>query len=121
MTRAEEALWQMLRAHRLNGLSFRRQTLIGPYIADFVCHSARLIVEADGVHHNDPDAESADRRRSNFLLQRGYKVLRFANEEILDNHDRVASLILQAARSRVHPPPSQPSPARGEGFDGAKQ
>lgn len=105
MTKAEEALWQIVRAHRLGDLPFRRQTPIGPYVADFVCHSAKLIVEADGKHHAEAATENVDRKRTNLLLQRGYKVMRFANDEILDDRDRVAILILKAAQNRISPPP----------------
>lgn len=119
-TRAESVLWDQIRAHRLDGLSFRRQTAIGPYIADFVCHAARLILEADGAHHANPDSARGDRRRDTYLLERGYKVLRFTNREILEERDSVIRRIREAVSQRLGcPPPSQPSPSRGEGLDGA--
>jgi len=68
---------------RLDGLKFRRQTSIGPFIVDFVCFDARLIVEADGPHH---EAE-ADRARDAELARRGFRVLRFANRRIIEYPD----------------------------------
>jgi very-short-patch-repair endonuclease len=120
MTKAESVLWKLLRAHRLDGMAFRRQTPIGPYIADFVCHDAKLIVEADGAHHAEGDNIAADRRRDEFLRARGYKVMRFTNTEILEDRDQVVARIREFISSRASvTPPSHPSPARGEGFDGA--
>ena len=120
MTRAEAVLWNELRAHKLDGLAFRRQTPIGPFIADFVCHAALLIVEADGQQHSAWDSVQNDQRRDAFLAGRGYKVLRFTNTEILEERDSVIQRIRETASRRIAcPPPSQPSPARGEGSDGA--
>jgi very-short-patch-repair endonuclease len=66
-TKAERIVWSILRAHRLNGASFRRQVPIGPYIADFVCHAARLIIEVDGGQHYEPAGLVRDQRRDAFL------------------------------------------------------
>ena len=118
MTDAERRLWSVLRSRQLSGAKFRRQQPIGPFIADFVCQELRLIVEADGGHH----AESAsDARRTAFLATKGYRVLRFWNNEILQNLEGVAETILAAL---VSPHPAQPaaespSPSRGEGACGA--
>ena len=93
-TRAEAVLWQGLRAHRLGGLKFRRQHPIGRFVADFYCHSQRLIIEIDGdVHDKERDAA-----RSEYLEDRGYRIIRFRNEEVLDNMDRVLSAIRSACR-----------------------
>ena len=84
-TDAERMLWKHLRAHRMAGYKFRRQVVIEPYIVDFICLDARLIVEADGGQHLE-QAED-DLKRSAFLQSRGYKVIRFWNDEILtDTH-----------------------------------
>jgi len=120
MTDAEKKLWVHLRDQRLGGFKFRKQQPIGPYIADFVCQSRRLIVEADGSQH----LESAhDLCRDAFLMSKGYRVLRFWNNHILLEMDGVLTAI-HAALSGPHPPIAAqwapPSPSRGEGFsDGA--
>jgi very-short-patch-repair endonuclease len=115
LTDAEKKLWRMLRSRQLNAAKFRRQQPIGRFIADFVCHEARLVVEADGGQH----AENAnDRRRTEFLNSRGYRVLRFWNMDILGNPEGVFQLIAEALET-PHPAqaaPESPSPSRGEGI-----
>lgn len=118
-TDAERTLWRALRGGQLGGAKFRRQQPVGPYIADFVCHQCRLIVEADGGQH----AESAkDDVRTRFLEAAGYRVLRFWNHEILTNPGGVL-IKIEYALATPHPPTAArrapPSPSRGEGFDGA--
>jgi very-short-patch-repair endonuclease len=118
MTDAESKLWSILRNSQLNGAKFRRQQPIGPFIVDFVCQQARLIIEADGSQHAD---SLADARRTDFLGSKGYRVLRFWNNEIIENLEGVAESIL-AALSIPHPaqPAAEsPSLSRGEGFRGA--
>ena len=106
MTGAERRLWYWLRAHRFAGLGFRRQTPIGPFIADFVSHSQRLIIELDGGQH----AESKqDARRDYWLRSVGYRVLRFWNSDILKNCDGVLEVISEAVAQNG--PPSRRSPA----------
>ena len=84
-TDAERMLWKYLRAHRMAGYKFRRQVVIEPYIVDFVCLEARLIVEADGGQHLEQVED--DLKRSAFLEFLGYRVIRFWNHEILrDTH-----------------------------------
>ena len=92
----ERRLWDLLRGRRLEGLKFRRQVPIGPYIADFLCLSARLIVEADGPMH-DPEH---DAERDAWLDSQGFLVLRFPNAIIADKPDELFSAIVAAARSR---------------------
>jgi very-short-patch-repair endonuclease len=85
-TNAELRLWRLLRDRRLNRLKFRRQVPVGPYIVDFLCVGAKLIVEADGFQH----AESRrDYVRDAYLESQGWKVLRFWNNEVLRNRQRV--------------------------------
>ena len=110
-TDAEHIIWAELRAHRLNGASFRRQTPIGPFIADFVCHEAKLIVELDGGQHFEPEQMRYDEKRSAFLAGKGYRVLRFNNHEVMTNREGVLETIAQALKHA----PSQPSPASGRG------
>ena len=107
MTDAERLLWKHLRAHRLNGQKFRRQQPIGPYIVDFVHLGERLIIEADGGQHND---NAADQERDDWLNAEGYRVMRFWNNDILQNTDAVLEEIFKA----VSPSPC-PSPLKGEG------
>src|SRR5512138_3976098 len=75
MTPAEEKLWQRLRANRLEGWHFRRQQVIEPYIVDFYCHQAGLVVEVDGSSHLDQ--VEYDRERDVALQERGLRVMRF--------------------------------------------
>ena len=92
-TQAEKKLWYAFRDRRLQGLKFRRQHPLGPYIADFACIAHNLIIEADGSQH----AESVrDARRDAFLNDNGFKVLRFSNYEILTNQEGVLATIAAA-------------------------
>jgi very-short-patch-repair endonuclease len=118
MTKAERRLWLVLRNAQLDGAKFRRQQPIGPFIADFVCQEVRLIVEADGGQHAD---NAGDLRRTAFLQSKGYRVLRFWNNDILENLEGVADSILAALAipHPAQPPAESPSPSRGEGFCGA--
>ncbi len=81
-TLAEDILWQELRRKQL-GVLFRRQHPIGDYIADFVCLSIKLIIEVDGEYHNTPTQANEDQQRSDWLQNKGYRVLRFTNEEVV--------------------------------------
>lgn len=101
MTKAERKLWSALRGRRLAGFKFRRQRRIGPFIVDFVCMESRVIVEADGGQHAD---NAHDERRTLWLQQRGWRVLRFWNNEILENIDGVQLAILRILE--------EPSPSR---------
>lgn len=95
-TKAEKRLWNQLRAHRLEGLHFRRQVVLGPYIVDFICYAARLVIEADGnIHLNQKDM---DLERDRFLESLGLRVIHFSNEEILHDEENVVSSIRQACK-----------------------
>ena len=104
-TDAERMLWEYLRAHRMAGYKFQRQVVIEPYIVDFVCLEARLIVEADGGQHLE-QAEG-DLKRSAFLESLDYKVVRFWNHEILGDIHNVLERIHD---SLIEVPSPQPSP-----------
>ena len=95
MTDAELLLWSRLRRHQLHGLMFRHQTSIGHYIVDFACLTIKLIIEVDGGQHNINKA--ADDRRTRWLEARGYRVMRFWNNEVLQNLDGVLEVIWGAA------------------------
>jgi very-short-patch-repair endonuclease len=117
MTDAERIVWHELRAHRLHGASFRRQTPIGPYIVDFVCHAAKLIIEVDGGQHFEPGHIACDARRRAFLAARGYRVLRFSNLEVMNNKAGVLETIAAVLERSKRPLPSPP-PQAGEGTEG---
>ncbi|MGB2831563.1 MAG: DUF559 domain-containing protein [Methylotenera sp.] len=106
MTDAEKHLWQRLRMKQL-GVKFRRQHPAGKYILDFVCIDAALAIEIDGGQHAEMQIE--DNLRSEWLEDHGWKVLRFWNNEVLQNIEGVLEMILQsiiAARTGgVLPPP----------------
>ena len=85
-TEAEAALWEVLRANQL-GEKFRRQHIIGDFIVDFVALNSKLIIEVDGAYHNDAEQMEADKLRSEFLNEAGFKVLRFTNEQVLQDTD----------------------------------
>ena len=108
MTDAEQKLWQALRAHRFRGVGFRRQAPLGPYIADFVCHALKLVIEVDGGQHS---GSARDARRDEWMAREGYEVLRFWNNEVLGNLEGVLDRI---GREIAAAPPPQPSPTRGE-------
>jgi very-short-patch-repair endonuclease len=111
MTEAEMRIWRMLRAHRINGHKFRRQVPIGRYIADFVCHEARLVVEIDGGQHDRSSPRETE--RNDFLQKEGYRILRFWNNEVLANPDGAQETIVKAL---AESPPPCPPPSRGRGF-----
>ena len=112
-TDAEQALWRHLRSRQLNGHKFRRQHPIGPYIADFACVEARLVVELDGGQHAQMDAPQYDERRTQFLQAQGWQVLRFWNHDMLVEPAGVLQAIAQAL---AHPYPHSLPPA-GEGVE----
>ncbi len=116
MTDAERVLWARLRNRGVLGAKFRRQVPIGPFIADFACLDSRLIVEVDGGQH--ASAESADNARSRILAEHGYTVLRFWNNEVLQNLDGVLAAIMEALDERRPHPHPDPLP-EGEGEGGA--
>jgi very-short-patch-repair endonuclease len=97
MTDAEFKLWSELRAHRLMGLSFRRQMPISGYIVDFACPTHRLIVEVDGSQHGDSRVSEADAARTRRLRELGWTVLRFWNDDVLRDIDGVCGHIVTAA------------------------
>ena len=121
MTRAETLLWRHLKAHRLSALGFRRQSPMGNYIADFVAHSRKLIVEVDGESHDFEERIRHDGRRDEWSASRGYRVLRFTNDDVMKNLEGVV-LAIDLAAAQVAPP-SLTLPRKGGGnnsADGAK-
>lgn len=112
MTRAETLLWRYLKAHHVDGLAFRRQTPIGPYIADFCCHAARLVVEIDGSSHDWVERLQRDEKRDRWFASQRYRVLRFTNDDVLRNLEGVVVSIREAVFAA---PPSLSLPHKGGG------
>jgi len=101
-TRAERALWQYLRKRQV-GVKFRRQQSLGPYIADFVCFEKRLIIEIDGGQHQEQI--EYDETRTAWLKRQGYKILRFWNNEVLNEMEGVIATIEIELNYHPHPNP----------------
>jgi very-short-patch-repair endonuclease len=116
MTRAETLLWRYLKAHHIDGLGFRRQAPMRGYVADFVCHSALLIVELDGETHDFESRQRRDQRRDAWFASQGYAVLRFTNDDVMGNLAGVVETIREAAVLRIRGiPPSLSLPHKGGG------
>jgi very-short-patch-repair endonuclease len=93
-TDAENHLWYFLRDRRLNGYKFKRQYVVEPYIIDFICQKKKLIIELDGGQH--VEAHNYDENRTVFLKMKGYKVLRFWNDEVFKETESILTEILNA-------------------------
>jgi very-short-patch-repair endonuclease len=103
-TDAEKRLWNRLRARQVNGYKFVRQEPIGQFVVDFVCRERRLIVEVDGGQHaTDP----RDAMRDRWLIDHGYRVLRFWNNDVLSNTDGVLEAIASALSADDPPHPDR--------------
>jgi very-short-patch-repair endonuclease len=107
-TPAERRLWQALRKHQLGGLKFRCQMPRGPFIADFYCPAARLVVEVDGISHIDAPNDAI---RDVWTIEQGIRVFRVSTFDVLSNLEGVLIAIRQAAQPT---PPPVPLP-QGEG------
>jgi len=120
MTDAERKLWYAFRDRRFADYKFRRQVPVGPFIADFICYDARVVIEVDGGQHAD---SSSDARRDRWFAANGFLVLRFWNNDVLKNREGVLISVLETLHARTpHPARAErgrPSPARGAG-DGAR-
>jgi 5-methyltetrahydrofolate--homocysteine methyltransferase len=101
-TEAESLLWDVLSNKKLNGYKFRRQHIIGNYITDFICLKTNLIVEVDGSVHQLPENKISDKERTEWLQEEGYRVIRFRNNEVLSNLDK----ILEEIKQELEIPPS---------------
>lgn len=115
MTPAELKLWNEVRAHRLGGLSLRRQFGIGVYIVDFACPAKKLVIELDGSQHGDHEIAGRDARRTAFLEANGWTVIRFWNDDVLRDIDGVcqhivtaAGLVVEDAARYARPPAATP-------------
>jgi very-short-patch-repair endonuclease len=117
MTSAERKLRRALRAHRLAGLQFRRQVPCGPYIVDFLRHSARLVVEGGGATHSTDGEIAHDIRRDAWFAANGFRVLRFTNAEVYENFEGVLETILARIEEWGIAPSSPPPLTRERGAD----
>ena len=109
MTPAEKRLWQVLRGNQLDGLYFRRQHAVGIYILDFVCVQEKLVIEVDGGSHLEQ--EEYDNERTQWLEEeKGYRVIRFTNDDVLRNINEVVEAIREAVKG-----PHLAFPASGGG------
>ena len=108
-TDAERKIWQQLRSKSLNGAKFRRQHPVGPYIVDFICINEKLVIELDGGQHQQQ--QDYDAKRTAFLEQSGYRVLRFWDDDVLLKRDSVMQVIFETLGS----PSPQPSPRKTTG------
>jgi adenine-specific DNA-methyltransferase len=104
-TDAEALLWRYLRARRLANAKFRRQHPMGPYILDFFCLEAGLVVEVDGSQHQQTRGLAADSRRTRYLIQQGLRVLRFTNIEVLTETEAVLQVIAEKLSESDEPSP----------------
>lgn len=100
-TEAEKALWPHLCKKQL-GVRFRRQYIIGEYIADFACLPKRLIIEVDGGYHLEEQKIKADAFRTNRLEALGFKVIRFTNEDVLENIEEVIKIIKETIQNQPY-------------------
>jgi very-short-patch-repair endonuclease len=121
-TEAEKVLWRHVRARQLYGLKIVRQHPIDRYIVDFYCHELRLVIEVEGSIHDTPAQQARDDERFANLEAKGYRILRFSNDEVLENLGFVLNEILKTKHScsagAVPPPARRGSaglPRKGEG------
>ena len=121
-TDAEDQLWRRLRRLPVSGSHFRRQVPIGPYVVDFACLAARLVVEVDGSQHASDENTARDAERTRLLEAEGYTVIRFWNNEISQNIDGVLAALYAAIhgsadaelRSLTHKRYSRPNADAGQ-------
>jgi methionyl-tRNA synthetase len=98
-TEAERIMWELLRGKKLEGYKFRRQHIIGTFIADFICLSKNLIIEVDGLIHQLPENKVNDAERTKWLNEKEYEVIRFTNNEILSNSKEALDTILKKLKA----------------------
>ena len=129
-TVAEQILWRHLRSLEVKGSHFRRQVVIGPYIADFACLTLRLIVEVDGSQHADEKGLAYDETRTRWLQSEGYRVIRFWNNDVMSKTESVLEAIHNMTAVTPPRPPrtmqgivgagDPPPPGKGEEIRGEK-
>lgn len=100
-TPAEKKIWARVRNHRLANLPIRRQHPIGPYVVDFCCEPVKVIIEIDGDSHFEPEQQAFDARRTTWLEECGYRVIRFTNIEVHRNLEAVLQAIAEACGAKM--------------------
>jgi very-short-patch-repair endonuclease len=120
-TQAEEVLWNLVKGKKLEGFKIRRQHIIGNYIADLVCLDRRLIIELDGLQHQLPENKESDKTRTLWLGMKGFKVIRFKNEEVVNKTEEVLDKILTTLNNQQsikgNSDLSSPNGGQGAGTD----
>ena len=125
-TEAENVMWKLLRKFRRQGFPFRRQHPIEFYIADFYCHNLKLVIEVDGGIHSDEKIKNHDEGRTGELERFGIKVIRFTNEEVLNETNRIYEEIDTIVKELAYkfdkfaPTPLHPPLTPGEGEQGGE-
>ena len=117
-TEAEDLLWEELRNRKIQNAKFRRQHAIEGYIPDFVCLEKKLVIEVDGDYHNADDQAQRDEFRTSTLKRNGYKLIRFANEDVLQKMDWVLDEISKALESETGSPSPSERESEGEVLPG---
>jgi len=118
-TDAEKLLWEIVKGKKMAGFKFRRQHIISTYIADFVSLSEKLIIEVDGLHHQLPENKISDDERTKELNRLGFEVIRFTNEQVLDDTDNTINTILfELKKEKPEISDSKAPPADGFGEAG---
>ena len=112
MTESETVLWNALRNMKA-GVRFRRQHPIGDYIADFICLPAKLVIEVDGDYHQEPQQQELDKQRTEFLVSKGYQVIRIKNEEISNDLNEVVMKIKEEVLNQSNDSPRPLERGRG--------
>ena len=114
--RAERMCWELIRAHRMEGIKFRRQHPIGPYFADFACVARKLVIEIDGHHH--ADQVESDMRRTALTEGQGWRVVRFGANEVVENPEGIWAAIQSLINDSASPPLLTSPPSGGEEHEG---
>jgi len=116
-TKAEQVLWEAVKAKKLGPFKLRRQHIIDKYIADIVCLDKRLIIEIDGLIHQLPENIESDKIRTETLENKGFKVIRFSNDEVISNLSQVLNKIVQVLKTQqgINESSNLSSPFRGAG------
>lgn len=97
-TPAEAVLWEAIRLKKLDRFRFRNQHAIGAYVVDFYCHESKLAVEVDGQYHTDPSQMAYDEERTKVIVSSGVSIIRFTNQEVLNNLEEVLTKIKAALK-----------------------
>jgi 5-methyltetrahydrofolate--homocysteine methyltransferase len=118
-TDTEAALWELVKSKKLEGFKFRRQHIIGNYITDLVCLDRRLVIEIDGSIHQLPENKESDAVRTEWLISKAFKVIRFTNDEVLGDTDKTLELILTNLKQQpsIKETNNLSSPFGGQGAD----